>query len=59
MTTIQSTTSQTKSVNIYQNHNSNFRAMYVQTYKGEQQVLQVKEFVTMSNAKKWATKILN
>ena len=40
MTTIQSTTSQTKSVNIYQNHNSNFRAMYVQTYKGEQQVLQ-------------------
>ena len=35
----------------------NVRAMYVQIYSGEQQVLQAKTFTTVKNAEKWANKI--
>jgi hypothetical protein len=58
MTTITNTTG-TKAVNVYQNHDGNFRALYVQIYKGDQQVLQVKEFKRKTSAQKWANKILN
>ena len=34
-------------------------AFYLDIYKGEEQVLQTKEFKTVKNAEKWATKILN
>ena len=58
MTTITNTTG-TKAVNIYQNHDGQYRALYVQIYKGEQQVLQAKEFKRKASAEKWASKILN
>lgn len=58
MTTITTTTG-TEAVNVYQKHDGNFRALYVQIYNGDQQVLQVKEFKTKTSALKWAYKILN
>lgn len=61
MTTITMTTytnlTGSKSVNITLN-NGRVLAMYVQNYKGEQQVLQSKSFAKFSTAKKWADKIL-
>jgi hypothetical protein len=34
-------------------------AFYLDIYNGEEQVLQTKEFKTVKNAEKWASKILN
>ena len=58
MTTLKNTTG-SKAVNISTDANGNVRAMYVQIYNREQQVLQAKNFTTVKNAEKWANKILN
>lgn len=58
MTTLKNTTG-SKAVNITTDGTGNVRAMYVQVYNGEQQVLQSKTFATTKNAEKWAKKILN
>jgi hypothetical protein len=58
MTTLKNTTG-SKAVNITTDATGNVRAMYVQFYNGEQQVLQAKTFTTVKNAEKWANKILN
>jgi hypothetical protein len=58
MTTLKNTTG-SKAVNITTDATGNVRAMYVQIYNGEQQVLQAKTFTTVKNAEKWANKILN
>ena len=57
MTTLQNTTG-SKAVNITTDATGNVRAMYVQNYKGQQQVLQSKTFATLKNAEKWAKKTL-
>ncbi len=58
MTILKNTTG-SKAVNITTDATGNVRAMYVQIYNGEQQVLQAKTFTTVKNAEKWANKILN
>jgi len=58
MTTIKNTTG-SKAVNITTDATGNVRAMYVQIYQGEQQVIQSKTFVNVKNAQRWAAKILN
>jgi hypothetical protein len=58
MTTLKNTTG-SKAVNITTDAIGKVRAMYVQIYNGEQQVLQSKTFATEKNAEKWANKILN
>jgi hypothetical protein len=58
MTTITNTTG-TKAVNITTDATGTVRAMYVQNYNGEQQVLQAKSFATVARAEKWAHKTLN
>ncbi len=58
MTNLKTTTG-SKAVNITTDATGNVRAMYVQIYNGEQQVLQAKTFTTVKNAEKWANKILN
>jgi hypothetical protein len=58
MTTVTNTTG-SKAVNITTDAQGIVRAMYVQVYNGEQQVLQSKEFASVKNAEKWANKILN
>ena len=57
MTTIKNTTG-SKAVNITTDATGRVRAMYVQIYNNEQQVLQAKDFSTIKNAEKWAKKIL-
>ena len=57
MITITNTT-KTKAVNITANPETMVRAMYVQIYNGEQQVLQAKTFASIKSAEKWANKIL-
>ena len=57
MTTITNTTG-SKAVNITTDATGRVRAMYVQIYNNEQQVLQTKDFSTIKNAEKWAKKIL-
>ena len=58
MTTLKNTTG-SKAVNISTDATGNVRAMYVQIYNQEQQVLQSKTFANIKNAEKWASKILN
>jgi hypothetical protein len=58
MRTLRNTTG-SKAVNISTDANGTVKAMYVQIYNGEQQVLQAKDFATVKNAEKWANKILN
>ena len=58
MATFKNTTG-SKAVNISIDGTGNVRAMHVQIYNGEQQVLQAKTFTTVKNAEKWAKKILN
>ena len=48
--------SQSKAVNITTDATGNVRAMYVQIYNGEQQVLQTKTFASITKAEKWAAK---
>lgn len=57
MTTIKNTTG-SKAVNITTDATGNVRAMYVQIYNDEQQVLQAKSFSSIKNAEKWANKVL-
>ena len=57
MTTIKNTTG-SKAVNITTDATGNVRAMYVQIYNDEQQVLQAKSFSSIKNAEKWANKDL-
>lgn len=57
MSTIKNATG-SKAVNITVDGSGNVRAMYVQIYQGEQQVLQAKTFSTKARAEKWANKIL-
>ena len=57
MTTITNQTG-SKAVNITTDATGRVRAMYVQIYNNEQQVLQAKDFSTINNAEKWAKKIL-
>ena len=47
-----------KLVNIRQDYMGLYRAMYVQVYNNEQQVLESKTFATIKNAEKWANKVL-
>ena len=58
MTTLKNTTG-TKAVNITTDASGNVRAMYVQIYNNEQQVLQSKSFTSVKTAEKWAAKLLN
>ena len=58
MTTIKNNTG-TKAVNISTDAAGTVNAMYVQIYKGQEQVLQSKSYRTMNAAIKWANKILN
>lgn len=58
MTTLKNKTG-SKAVNIKTDATGNVRAMYVQIYNDEQQVLQAKTFANPKNAEKWAKKILN
>ena len=57
MTTIKNNTG-TKAVNISTDATGTINAMYVQIYKGQEQVLQSKSYRTMNAAIKWANKIL-
>jgi hypothetical protein len=57
MTTIKNTTG-SKAVNITTDATGTVRAMYVQIYNGEQQVLQSKSFSNQNTASKWASKVL-
>lgn len=58
MTTIKNTTG-SKAVNITKDATGTYRAMYVQIYQQEQQVLNSKDFKSLKTAEKWANKILN
>ena len=58
MTTIKNTTG-SKAVNIKTDATGKVRAMYVQIYNGQEQVLKSKDFASEKNAEKWANKILN
>ena len=57
MTTIKNNTG-TKAVNISTDATGMINAMYVQIYKGQEQVLQSKSYKTEKAAIKWANKIL-
>jgi len=57
MTTLTNATG-SKKVNITTSKSGLVTAMYVQVYKNEEQVLQVKEYSTFKRAEKWATKKL-
>lgn len=57
MTTLKNLTG-SKAVNIRKDATGMFRAMYVQVYQGQEQVLEAKSFNTIKGAEKWANKIL-
>ena len=58
MTTLTNTIG-SKAVKITTDASGNVRAMYVQIYKEDEQVLQSKTFASVKNAEKWGNKILN
>lgn len=58
MKTIKSTSGR-KAVNISIDGTGSVRAMYVQIYDNEEQVIEAKTFASIKNAEKWANKILN
>jgi len=58
MTTLRNTTG-TKAVNISTDGTGMVRAMYVQIYNGEEQVLESKDYSTIKGAEKWAKKKLS
>lgn len=47
-----------KAVNISTDATGTTRAMFVQIYNGEQQVLQSKSFASIKTAEKWANKVI-
>ena len=58
MTTFANATG-TKAVNVSKDATGTFRAMFVQIYNNDQQVLDSKDFSTLVRAEKWANKVLN
>ena len=58
MTTISNTTG-SKKVNILKDGTGMVRAMYVQVYNGQEQVLESKCYSSYIMAEKWANKKLN
>ena len=48
-----------KAVNISTDSTGKIRAVYVQVYNGDQQVIEFKTFSTKGRAEKWANSILN
>ena len=58
MTTRANTTG-TKRVNISTDATGTVRAMFVQVYNGQEQVLESKDFATTKGAERWAEKKLN
>ena len=48
-----------KAVNIRKDATGRIRAFYVQFFQGMEQVLLAKDFANITNAEKWAAKILN
>ena len=61
MKTLQNETG-TKKVNIITDNGyetPTYRAMYVQVYKGEEQVLDSKDYNSLKMAERWANKKLN
>lgn len=57
MTTLTNATG-SKRVNISTDGTGTVRAMYVQVYNGEEQVLEAKSYSTIKRAEKWASKKL-
>ena len=58
MTTFKNATG-TKAVNISKDATGTFRAMYVQIYNGQEQVLESKSYSSENRAIKWAKSKLN
>jgi len=58
MKTIKNATG-TKAVNISTDGTGTVRAMYVQIHKGQEQVLESRDYSTVKRAEKWAKSILN
>jgi len=58
MTTLRNTTG-SKKVNIIRDATGMSRAMYVQVYEGQEQVLDSKSYKSLKMAEKWANKQLN
>jgi len=58
MTTLRNETG-TKAVNISTDGTGTVRAMYVQIYNGQEQVLESKSYKSFKTAEKWAKKKLN
>ena len=48
-----------KKVKITTDATGSVRAMFIQVYNNEEQVLQAKSFSNIANAEKWSKKILN
>jgi hypothetical protein len=57
MTTLQNTTA-TKKVHFVKDGTSMTRAIYVQVYRGQEQVLDFKDYKSIKMAKKWGIKML-
>ena len=49
----------TKAVNISTSAIGTVRAIHVQIYNGEQDVIQAKDFASIKKAENWAAKVLN
>jgi len=58
MKTLKNTT-KTKAVNILTDATGMVRAIYVQIYNGQEQVLDSKDYKSLKMAEKWAKKKLN
>jgi hypothetical protein len=58
MTTLRNTTG-TKAVNISTDGTGTVRAMFVQVYNGQEQVLESKSFSSVKRAEKWGNLKLN
>ena len=58
MTTLSNTTG-SKKVNLITDATGTVRAMYVQVYNGQEQVLDSKSYKSFKMAEKWANKQLN
>tara|TARA_B110000046_G_scaffold183642_1_gene220191 strand:+ start:1047 stop:1223 length:177 start_codon:yes stop_codon:yes gene_type:complete len=58
MTTLSNTTG-SKKVNLITDATGTIRAMYVQVYNGQEQVLDSRDYKSFKMAEKWAKKQLN
>jgi hypothetical protein len=58
MTTLSNTTG-SKKVNLITDATGTVRAMYVQVYNGQEQVLDSRDYKSFKMAEKWANKQLN